>query len=124
MKAAKVLYLKNTQSHFNEAMRLSGEHDGIKHACAEIAAYIDAHQAAGVYMPDSKSAIMYCAGVKIILKRVFPHLWIIVAVHFIGHMPISSLVYVLKRIKHGACEHFCRVVDHWRWQELPPPCAG
>ena len=123
MKAAKVLYLKNTQSHFNEAMRLSGEHDGIKHACAEIAAYIDAHQAAGVYMPDSKSAIMYCAGVKIILKRVFPHLWIIVAVKFIGHMPASFTVYVLKRIKHGAYEHLCRVVDRWRWQELPLPCA-
>ena len=31
MKAAKVLYLKNAQSHFNEAMRRSGERDGIKH---------------------------------------------------------------------------------------------
>ena len=39
MKAAKVLYLKKTQSHFNEAMRLNGERDGIAHACAEIAAY-------------------------------------------------------------------------------------
>ena len=62
MKAAKVLYLKNTQSSFKEAMRLSGERDGIKHACAEIAAYIDAHQAAGVYMTNNKSAGMYCAG--------------------------------------------------------------
>ena len=107
MKAAKVLYLKNTQSHFNEAMRLSGEHDGIKHACAEIAAYIDAHQAAGVYMPDSKCAIMYCAGVKIILKSACSrNLWIIVAVHFIGHMPSPRWCNVLKRIKHGACEAF------------------
>ena len=64
MKTAKVIYLKKVQSHFNEAMRLNGERDGIRHACAEIAAYIDAHQAAGVYMPDNKSAIMYCAGVK------------------------------------------------------------
>ena len=28
MKAAKVLYLKKTQSHFNEAMRLNGERGG------------------------------------------------------------------------------------------------
>ena len=63
MKAAKVLYLKNTQSSFNEAMRLNGERDGIDHACAEIAGYIDAHQAAGVYMVDDANAIMYCAGV-------------------------------------------------------------
>ena len=124
MKAAKVLYLKKVQSYFNKAMRLSGEHDSIRHACAEIADYIDAHQTAGVYMPDKKSAVMYCAGVKIVLKRVLPHLWIIVAVKFIGHMPVSFPVYVLKRIKHGAFEHFCRVVDHWRWQELPPPYAG
>ena len=96
MKAAKVLYLRKAQSHFSEAMRLNGERDSIGHACAEIAAYIDAHQAAGVYMANDKSAIMYCAGVKIILKRV----------------------------KYGAYEHFRRVVDHWRWQELPPPCAG
>ena len=123
MKAAKVLYLPKAQSHFNEAMRLNGERDGIKHACAEIAAYIDAHQAAGVYMVNDTNAIMYCAGVKIILKRVFPHLWIIVAVKFIGHMPASFPVYVLKRIKHGTCEHFYRVADRWRWQELPPPCA-
>ena len=52
MKAAKVLYLKKTQTHFGEAMRLNGERDGIRHACAEIAGYIDAHQAAGVYMVD------------------------------------------------------------------------
>lgn len=123
MKAAKILYLKKAQSHFNEAMRLNGERDDIKHACAEIAAYIDAHQAAGMYMPDNKSAIMYCAGVKIILKRILPHLWIIVAVKFIGHMPISRPIYVLKRVKRNAYEHFCRVVDHWRWQELTPPCA-
>ena len=123
MKAAKVLYLKKAQSRFNEAMRLNGERDGIKHACAEIAAYIDAHQAAGVYMPDNKSAIMYCAGVKIILKRVLPRLWIIVAVRFVGQMPVSRPVYVLKRVKYGAYEHFRRVVVHWRWQELPPPCA-
>ena len=123
MKAAKVLYLKKAQSHFNEAMRLIGECDGIDHACAEIAGYIDAHQAAGVYMVDDTNAIMYCAGVKIILKRVFPHLWIIIAVRFIGHMPVSWPVYVLRRVKHGAYEHFCRVVDHWRWQELPLPCA-
>ena len=69
-------------------MRLSGERDGIDHACAEIAGYIDAHQAAGVYMVDDANAIMYCAGVKIILKRVFPHPWIIIAVRFIGHMPV------------------------------------
>ncbi len=118
MKAAKVLYLKKAQSHFNEAMRLNGERDGIKHACVEIAAYIDAHQAAGVYMPDGKSAVMYCVGVKIVLKRILPHLWIIVAVRFIGHMPISWPVYVLKRINRGSCERFCRVVDHRRWQEL------
>ena len=124
MKAAKVLYLKKTQSHFSEAMRLNGERDGIKHACAEIAAYIDAHQTAGVYMPDNKSAIMYCAGIKIILKRVLPHLWIIVAARFIGHMPLSWPVYVLKRVKYGAYEHFCRVMEHWRWQELPSPCDG
>ena len=31
MKAAKVLYLKKAQSHFNEAMRRSGERNGIKH---------------------------------------------------------------------------------------------
>ena len=31
MKAAKVLYLKKAQSHFNEAMRLNGKRDGIKH---------------------------------------------------------------------------------------------
>ena len=31
MKAAKVLYLKKAQSHFNEAMRLNGERDGIEH---------------------------------------------------------------------------------------------
>ena len=31
MKAAKVLHLKKAQSHFNEAMRLSGERNGIKH---------------------------------------------------------------------------------------------
>ena len=123
MKAAKVLYLKKTQTHFGEAMRLNGERDGIRHACAEIAGYIDAHQAAGVYMVDDTNAIMYCAGVKIILKRVFPHLWIIVAVKFIGRMPASFPVYVLKRIKHGAYEHLCRVVDRWRWQELPLPCA-
>ena len=124
MKAAKVLYLKKAQSHFNEAMRLIGECDGIDHACAEIAGYIDAHQAAGVYMVDDTNAIMYCAGVKIVLKRVLPHLWIIVAVKFIGHMPTSFPVYVLKRVKYGACENFCRVVDRWRWQELPLPCAG
>ena len=53
-------------------------------ACAEIAAYIDAHQAAGVYMANDKSAIMYCAGVKIVLRRVLPYLWVIVAVRFIG----------------------------------------
>ena len=122
MKAAKVLYLTKAQSHFNEAMRLIGERDGVKHTCAEIAAYI-AHQAAGVYMVNDTNAIMYCAGVKIILKRVFPHLWIIVAVKFIGHMPASFPVYVLKRIKHGAYEHLCRVVDRWRWQELPLSCA-
>ena len=40
MKAAKVPYLKKAQSHFNKAMRLSGERDGIDHACAEIAGYI------------------------------------------------------------------------------------
>lgn len=124
MKAAKVLYLKKAQSHFNEAMRLIGECDGIDHACAEIAGYIDAHQAAGVYMVDDTNAIMYCAGVKIVLKRVLPHLWIIVAVKFIGHMPTSFPVYVLKRVKYGAFENFCRVVDRWRWQELPLPCAG
>ena len=112
MKAAKVLYLPKAQSHFNEAMRLNGERDGIKHAFAKIAAYIDAHQAAGAYMVNDTNAIMYCAGVKIILKRVFPHLWIIVAVKFIGRMPASFPVYVLKRIKHGAYEHFCCVVDH------------
>ena len=112
MKAAKVPYLKKAQSHFNKAMRLSGERDGIDHACAEIAGYIDAHQAAEVYMVDDANAIMYCAGVKIILKRVFPHLWIIIAVRFIGHMPVSWPVYVLRRVKHGAYEHFCRVVDH------------
>ena len=123
MKVTKVFYLKKTESRFNEAMRLNGERDGIERACAEIADYIDAHQAAGVYMADDTNAIMYCAGVKIILKRVFPHLWIIVAVKFIGHMPASFPVYVLKRIKHGACECFRRVVDHWRWQELPLPCA-
>lgn len=123
MKAAKVFYLKKVQSHFNEAMRLNGKSDGIGHACAEIAAYINAHQAAGAYMPDNKSAVMYCTGVKIILKRVLPYLWIIVAVKFIGHMPISFPVYVLKRVKHGAYEYFCRVMDHWRWQEFPPPCA-
>ena len=121
MKAAKVLYLKKTQSHFNEAMRLNGERDGIAHACAEIAAYIDAHQAAGVYLPGNKSAVMYCAGVKIILKRMLPYLWIIVAVKFIGHMPVSFPVYVLRRVRHGAYEHFRRAVDHWRWQELPVP---
>lgn len=124
MKAAKVLHLKKTQSHFSEAMRLNGKRDGIKHACAEIAAYIDTHQAAGVYMPDNKSAVMYCAGVKIILKRVLPYLWIIVAARFIGHMPLSWPVYVLKCVKYGAYEHFRRVVVHWRWQELPVPCAG
>ena len=64
MKAAKVLYLKKAQSHFNEAMRLSGERDGIDHACAEIAGYIDAHQAAGVYLVNDTNAIMYCAGVR------------------------------------------------------------
>ena len=112
MKVTKVFYLKKTESHFNEAMRLNGERDGIERACAEIAAYIDAHQAAGVYMVNDTNAIMYCAGVKIILKRVFPHLWIIIAVKFIGHMPASFPVYVLKRIKHGAYEHFCCVVDH------------
>ena len=112
MKVTKVFYLKKTESHFNEAMRLNGERDGIKHACAKIAAYIDAHQAAGAYMVNDTNAIMYCAGVKIILKRVFPHLWIIVAVKFIGHMPASFPLYVLKRIKHGAYEHFCCVVDH------------
>ena len=62
MKAAKVLHLKKSQFHFKKAMRLNGERDGIKHACAEIAAYIDAHQAAGVYMTNNKSAGMYCAG--------------------------------------------------------------
>ena len=31
MKAAKVLYLKKAQSHFNEAVRLNGERDGIEH---------------------------------------------------------------------------------------------
>ena len=31
MKAAKVPYLKKAQSHFNEAMRLSGERNDIKH---------------------------------------------------------------------------------------------
>ena len=31
MKAAKVLYRKKAQSHFNEAMRLNGERDGIEH---------------------------------------------------------------------------------------------
>ena len=123
MKAAKVLHLKKAQSHFNEAMRLIGECDGIDHACAEIAGYIDAHQAAGVYMANDKSAIMYCAGVKIILRRVLPYLWIIVAVRFIGHMPLSWPVYVLKCVKRGAYEHFCHVVDHWRWQELPLSCA-
>ena len=121
MKAAKVLYLKKTRSHFTEAMLLNGEREG--HACAEIAAYIHAHQAAGVYMASDKSAIMYCVGVKIILRRVLPYLWIIVAVKFIGHMPVSFSVYVLKRVRHGAYEHFCRVVDHWLWQELPRPCA-
>ena len=121
MKAAKVLYLKNIQSSFNEAMRLNGERDGIEHACAEIADYIDAHQAAGVYMANDKSAIMYCAGVKIVLRRVLAYLWVIVAVRFIGHMPLFWPVYVLKRVKRGAYEHFCRVVDHWRWLELP--CA-
>ena len=60
MKAAKVLYLKKAQSHFNEAMRLSGERDSIDQACAEI----DAHRAAGVYMVDDANAIMYCAGVR------------------------------------------------------------
>ncbi len=124
MKAAKVLYLKNTQSSFSEAMRLNGERDGIKHARAEIAAYIDTHQAAGVYMPDNKSAVMYCAGVKIVLKRVLPYLWIIVAVKFIGYMPVSFPVYVLKRVRHGAYEHFCRAVDHWRWRELPVSCVS
>ena len=114
MKVTKVFYLKKTESRFNEAMRLNGERDGIERACAEIADYIDAHQAAGVYMADDTNAIMYCAGVKIILKRVFPHLWIIIAVRFIGHMPVSWPVYVLRRVKHGAYEHFCRVVDHWR----------
>ena len=123
MKAAKVLCLRKTRSHFSEVMRLNGECDSIGHACAEIAAYIAAHQAAGVYMVNDTNAIMYCAGVKIILKRVFPHLWIIVAVKFIGHMPASFPVYVLKRIKHGAYEHLCRVVDRWRWQELPLSCA-
>ena len=122
MKATKVLYLKKTESRFNEAMRLNGERDGIEHACAEIASYIDAHQAAGVYMVNDKNAIMYCAGVKIVLKRVFAHLWIIIAVRFIGHMPVSWPVYVLKRVRHGAYERFCRVVDHWRWRELPIPC--
>ena len=127
MKAAKVFHLKNTQSSFNEAMRLNGERDGIEHACAEIASYIDAHQAAGVYMVNDKNAIMYCAGVKIILKRVFPHLWIIIAVRFIGHMPVSWPVYGLKRVRRGAYERFCRVVDHWRWRELShplPPLTG
>ena len=121
MKAAKVLYLKKTRSHFSEAMRLNGERDSIGHACAEIAAYIDAHQAAGVYMANDKSAIMYCAGVKIVLRRVLPYLWVIVAVRFIGHMPLSWPVYALRRVKRGAYEHFCRIVDHWRWLELP--CA-
>ena len=64
MKAAKVPYLKKAQSHFNKAMRLSGERDGIDHACAEIAGYIDAHQAAEVYMVDDANAIMYCAGIR------------------------------------------------------------
>ena len=110
MKVTKVFYLKKTESHFNEAMRLNGERDGIEHA--------------GVYMADDTNAIMYCAGVKIILKRVFPHLWIIIAVRFIGHMPVSWPVYVLRRVKHGAYEHFCRVVDHWRTCEQPigEPC--
>lgn len=90
MKAAKVLYLKKTQTHFGEAMRLNGERDGIRHACAEIAAYIDAHQAAGVYMANDKSAIMYCAGVKIVLRRVLPYLWVIVAVRF--YRPHAALL--------------------------------
>ena len=64
MKAAKVLYLKKAQTHFGEAMRLNGERDGIRHACAEIAGYIDAHQAAGVYLVNDTNAIMYCAGVR------------------------------------------------------------
>ena len=123
MKAAKVLYLKKTQPHFSEVMRLNGECDSIGHACAEIAAYIAAHQAAGVYMVNDRSAIMYCAGVKIILRRVLPYLWVIVAVRFIGHMPLSWPVYALRRVKRGAYEHFCRIVDHWRWLELPRPCA-
>lgn len=123
MKATQVYYLKKTESLFNEAMRQSGERDGIEHACDEIAEYIDAHHAAGVYFEDNKKSIMYCGGVKIILKRVFPHLWIIVSVRFIGHMPVSWPVYVLKRIKRGAYERLCRVVDHWRWRELPIPTS-
>ena len=35
-----------------------------------------------------------------------------IAVRFIGHMPASFPVHDLKRVKYGACERFCRVVDH------------
>ena len=119
MKAIQIHFLKAARKYFISAMKQINEHDSPEQACDEVAEYITAHQAAGVYIIDGKKAIMYCEGVKLVLKRALPNHWVIVAVKYIGHMPISWPVYLLKRIKRGAYERFCRVVDFWRWRELP-----
>ena len=112
MKAAKVLHLKKAQSHFNEAMRLSGERNGIDHACAEIAGYIDAHQAAGVYLVNDTNAIMYCAGVRsssngssTTLASVSAALWITGAGgNCLCHVPVNK-----EYRPHGIdCERGCK----------------
>jgi len=124
MKAIQIHFLKSAEKYFEKAMKQINESDSLKQACKEVADYIAAHQAAGVYIIDEKKAIMYCEGVKLVLRRALPNLWVIVAVKYIGHMPISWPIYVLKRIKRGAYERFCRVVDCWRWHELPIPTTS
>ena len=119
MKAIRIHFLKSAEKYFEKAMNQINESDSLKQACKEVADYIAAHQAAGVYIIDEKKAIMYCEGVKLVLKRALPNHWVIVAVKYIGHMPISWPIYLLKRIKRGAYERLCRVVDFWRWRELP-----